>query len=36
MFRQEDGADCVVKVEESCVVPTCSPELTDGLKTRTG
>lgn len=26
----------VVKVEESSVVPTCSPEPTDSLETRTG
>lgn len=34
LFRQEDGADCAVKVEESCVVPTHSPELKDSIKTR--
>lgn len=34
-MRQEVGADCVVKVEESCVVPTHSPDLSDNVKTRT-
>lgn len=36
LFRQEDGADCAVKVQESCVVPTYSPELNDNVKTRSG
>lgn len=34
LFRQEDGAVCEVKLEESCVVPTHSPELSDSIKTR--
>lgn len=30
------GVDCAVNGEETCVVPTHSPELSDSVKTRRG